>query len=211
MSVLVDKDILAAMERGAIVIAPFDRACLGTNSYDVHLAPTLRVYKRAPGVYKRAPGWIDGPGPDGGSVQWPDWPLDMRVQRETIDVPIPEDGIVLEPGELYLASTAEHTESHEHLPMLNGRSSTGRLGLSIHVTAGTGDVGFRGPWTMELTVVKRLRVYAGAAIGQLLWFTASGAPQVPYDRKPSAKYNDAGPLPQPCKLHEELARQSKEE
>lgn len=181
MSVLVDRDILEAIERGTIVITPFDLKCLGTNSYDVHLAPTLRVYRTSPVKV-----------------------LDTHEQAETEDIVIPSYGFVLQPGELYLASTVEHTESHEHVPMLNGRSSTGRLGLSIHVTAGTGDVGFRGPWTMELTVVKRLRVHAGDPIGQLLWLEASISPAVPYDKKPSAKYNDAGPLPQPSKLHEEI-------
>lgn len=197
MSALVDVDILGALASGAIVIDPFDRACLGTNSYDVHLAPTLRVYKRVPG-------WVDGPGPDGCSTQWPDEPLDVRVRRDTVDVTIPEGGLVLEPGELYLASTVEHTESRFHLPTLNGRSSLGRLGLSIHVTAGTGDVGFRGHWTMELFVVKRLRVYPNIPIGQLLWFATENQPLVPYGSKPSAKYSDAGALPQASKLHEEL-------
>ncbi len=194
MSVLVDRDIMRAIERGAIVIDPFDSKCLGTNSYDVHLAPTLRVYRcEAVRVPVLGGGFetIDAP------------PLDVRVQRSTVDIPIPEEGFVLEPGELYLASTVERTESLEHVPVLNGRSSVGRLGLSIHVTAGTGDVGFRGAWTMELFVVKRLRVYAGLAIGQLLWFEASAVPWVPYDRKRWAKYSRSGPLPQPSKLHEE--------
>jgi len=198
VSVLVDVDILEAMERGTIVVRPFDPKCLGTNSYDVHLAPTLRVYKS----YESVAQVLGRKGIDNEVI--PDEPLDTRVARETIDIVIPSEGYVLEPGELYLASTVEHTESHEHVPMLNGRSSTGRLGLSIHVTAGTGDVGFRGPWTMELTVVKRLRVHAGDPIGQLLWLEASVSPAVSYDRKPSAKYNDAGALPQPSRLHEEL-------
>lgn len=198
MSVLVDRDILLAMERGAITIAPFRRECLGTNSYDVHLAPMLRVYKRIPG-------WRDGIDGVNGYTQHPEEPLDTRTCRGTLDIEVPDGGYILEPGELYLASTVEWTESLEHVPMLNGRSSTGRLGLSIHVTAGTGDVGFRGPWTMELTVVKRLRVHAGDPIGQLLWLTAESTPAVSYGDKPSAKYNDAGPLPQASKLHEELA------
>lgn len=190
---------MAAMTSGAIVIRPFDRRCLGTNSYDVHLAPTLRVYKQE---HVR----VLLPGPEGKpSVESSvDTPLNVYESNSTVDVPIPEDGFVLQPGELYLASTIEHTESHEHVPMLNGRSSLGRLGLSIHVTAGTGDVGFRGHWTMELFVIKRLRIYAGLAVGQLLWLETSGAPMRPYGDKASAKYNDAGSLPQPSKLHEEL-------
>lgn len=198
MSVLVDRDILMAMDLGLIVVQPFDRACLGTNSYDVHLAPTLRVYKAG----RSRADMMDG-GVDVQTIVDGD-PLDVRVPRETIDYDIGPEGFVLEPGELYLASTVEHTESHEHVPMLNGRSSLGRLGLSIHVTAGTGDVGFRGRWTMELFVVKRLRVYAGIPVGQLLWFATTSVPLVSYGHKPSAKYNDAGPLPQPSKLHEEI-------
>lgn len=202
MSALVDKDILAAVGVGWIVINPFDRKCLGSNSYDVHLAPTLRVYARRSKVLERR---LANDGDDLGQVvRTIDEPLDVRVPRETVDVTIPEDGLVLEPGELYLASTVEYTESPRHLPVLNGRSSLGRLGLSIHVTAGTGDVGFRGRWTMELFVVKRLRVYPGIPVGQLLWFEVSGAPEVPYNRKPSAKYNNTDELPQASKLHEEL-------
>jgi len=196
VSVLVDRDILHAMDRGALVITPFDRACLGTNSYDVHLAPTLRVYKSA-GKEKV---WTEACGME----WWKEKPLDVRVPRETVDVPIPEDGLVLEPGELYLASTVEYTVSRDHLPMLNGRSSLGRLGLSIHVTAGTGDVGFYGHWTMELFVIKRLRVYPRIPVGQLLWFSTCGEPDVPYIAKPSAKYNNSTELPQASKLHEEL-------
>lgn len=202
MSVLVDEAILAALDRGAIVIRPFDRRCLGSNSYDVHLAPTLRVYKST----RRSLPTLDG-----GLYEVPEQPLDVRVSRETTDVPIPENGVVLQPGELYLASTVERTESHEHVPMLNGRSSLGRYGLSIHVTAGTGDVGFRGHWTMELFVIKPLRVYAGLAVGQLLWLETSGAPLRLYGGKASAKYNDAGPLPQPSKLHEELGAPREED
>ncbi len=186
MSILVDNDILIAMERGEIVIDPFDRGCLGTNSYDVHLRAELRVYTDH------------------------ETPLDVDKPRRTRDVPIPNGGLILEPGELYLASTVEHTESHAHVPVLNGRSSIGRLGLSIHVTAGTGDVGFCGMWTMELFVIKRLRIRAGIPIAQLLWFTASSAPAVPYYRKPSAKYRGAGPLPQPSLLHQELSRESED-
>jgi dCTP deaminase len=198
VSVLVDRDILAAMGRGAIVVDPFDRSCLGTNSYDVHLASVLRVYDRGGAtvdVTGSCPITLDLLGP-----------LDAAEPRPTIDVRIPDDGIVLYPGTLYLASTVERTESHEHLPVLNGRSSVGRLGLSIHVTAGTGDVGFCGNWTMELFVVQPLRVYAGMPVGQLLWFEASSPPLVPYGDKASAKYAGSGAMPEPSALHLDLAR-----
>lgn len=197
MSVLVDKDILGAIQRGAIVVSPFDPSCLGTNSYDVHLAPTLRTYVKEYDTNCFT-----------GSLALGSLPLDARVERATVDIPIPQGGIVLWPGTLYLAGTVERTESHEHVPMLNGRSSLGRLGLSIHVTAGTGDVGFCGHWTMEMFVIEPLRVHAGMAVGQLLWMTASGVPVTPYGSKASAKYSEAGSLPQASKLHEELRNPS---
>lgn len=196
MTALVDSDILLAMRSGQIVVTPFDRACLGTNSYDVHLAPMLRVYQRPVEKTHR-----------GGSIYTEsDIPLESRSPNATYDLYIGNsDGWILEPGELYLASTVEYTESNAHLPMLNGRSSIGRLGLSIHVTAGTGDVGFRGHWTMELHVIRRLRVHAGMPIGQLLWLAVSGEPETPYGRKPSAKYAESGPEPGASRLHVDLA------
>lgn len=175
MSILVDNAILKAMADGEIKIEPFDETALGTNSYDVHLARTLRIY---------AP-------PHKGHMV-----LDCRQKKPpTVDIVIPDEGFVLEPGELYLASTTEYTESHKHVPVLNGKSSLGRLGLSIHVTAGFGDVGFCNHWTMELFVVRRLRIYPGMPIGQLYWYTASGTPDVPYDQKRSAKYTERSQLP----------------
>lgn len=200
MSVLVDSEIRRAYTRGSIVIDPFDPKCLGTNSYDVHLAKTLKVYAPREEVY--------GPGPGRGQ-RGP--VLDCRRENLTIDYQIPEEGFVLHPGKLYLASTVEYTESHEHLPLLNGKSSIGRLGLSIHVTAGTGDIGFRGHWTMELFVIESLRVYAGMAIGQLLWLTSNEQPDVPYSLKQSAKYNNRDPLPQASKMHEERTSAQSEE
>lgn len=198
MSVLVDHHIREAIATGEIVVDPFYPACLGTNSYDVHLAPVLRTYVRG----------RDVPMDLLGDPHWGHrLPIDMAAETPTEDVRIPDDGLVLEPGRLYLASTVEYTESHAHVPILNGRSSVGRLGLSIHVTAGTGDVGFCGHWTMELFVVEPLRVYPEVAIGQLLWMTTSGVPDFTYRKKTTAKYNQVdSDLPQPSRLHVELAK-----
>ena len=180
--IFVDRDILEQLETGQIVIQPFDREALGTNSYDVHLAPLLRVY-------------------DVKSVAGVSCYLDVRQQPETKDIVVPDGGVVLYPGELYLASTIEYTESHAHVPILNGKSSLGRLGLSIHVTAGTGDVGFCNHWTLEMTVIKPLKVYAGMPIGQILWFAASSRPLVPYGLKRDAKYAVADSAPGASRMY----------
>lgn len=179
---LVDRDILKALEEGDIKIEPFDRKALGTNSYDVHLAPVLKVYKRT-------------------DAQGQAKCLDVRHKTETEEIVIPEEGYVLMPGVLYLASTVEYTETLKHIPMLNGKSSIGRLGLSIHVTAGTGDVGFCNHWTMELFVIEPLRVYPNIPIGQLLYHHASSRPLVPYGKKNNAKYIVREAAPQASLMH----------
>lgn len=161
--ILSDRDILKFIKSGDIEITPFDRTCLGTNSYDVRLASTLLVYV--------------------------DPRLDCKVEPRTREIHIQEEGWTLYPGELYLAATVEYTATRKHIPFLEGKSSLGRLGLSIHVTAGKGDVGFCGTWTAELTVVRPLRIYAGMPIGQLIYHEVSSLPEVDYASKSSQKYS----------------------
>lgn len=179
VSILSDSAVLVAMDQKRIVIDPFDRARLGSNSYDVALGPRLLVYETEEPILR----------PDG-RVFFPGAPtiLDVRKQNPTMTVDIPESGIVLHPGQLYLGSTIERTESHDFVPVLCGKSSLGRLGLSVHVTAGFGDVGFCGAWTLELMVVRPLRIYAGMPVAQIAWHTVEGLVLRPYGFKPGAKY-----------------------
>lgn len=183
--ILSDRDILKFIESGDIKITNFDRTYLGTNSYDVHLAPTLLVYEmvswwvRLWWLIKRLfSRTLKDPGA-----------LDCKVEPKTLEIQIPEQGLVLYPGTLYLAATTEYTATRKHIPFLEGKSSLGRLGLSIHVTAGKGDVNFMGFWTAEMTVVHPLRVYAGMPIGQLIYHEVSSLPEVDYASKSSQKYS----------------------
>ncbi len=158
-----DKKILESIAQKQIVIEPYDRNCLGTNSYDVHLGKYLATYK--------------------------DTVLDAKKHNTIEHFEIPEEGIVLKPGILYLGATAEYTETHNAVPFLEGKSSTGRLGIDIHATAGKGDVGFCNHWTLEISVAMPVRVYAGMPIGQLIYFQVEGAIENLYNKKPNAKYN----------------------
>ncbi len=172
--ILVDRHILTAIDDGTIQISPFYRHKLGTNSYDVHLSPHLRRLTEKQ--------------------------LDMRYEAHYEDIYIPDDGYILQPNELYLGATIERTESHIHVPILEGKSSVARLGLDVHVCAGFGDVGFCGYWTLELRTVKPLRVYGGAPIAQIVWHTTSGEPLTSYSAKKTANYAGQGAEPQPSKL-----------
>jgi dCTP deaminase len=131
-----------------IVIDPFDESLLNPNSYNLRLHDELLVYEEAVLDMRRA----------------------NRYRRQTI----PSDGLVLQPNQLYLGRTVEMTETHNLVPMLEGRSSVGRLGLFVHVTAGFGDVGFRGYWTLEMFAVQPVRIYAGLAICQIFYHTTVG-------------------------------------
>ncbi|OAV42706.1 dCTP deaminase [Lewinella sp. 4G2] len=158
-----DKKILAAIEKGEIVIEPFDRGNLGTNSYDVHLSKHLARYENHI--------------------------LDARKHNPIVHEEIPEEGFLLHPNTLYLGSTLEYTETHSSVPFLEGKSSVGRLGIDIHATAGKGDVGFCNHWTLEISCTHPVRVYAGMPIGQLIYFGVEGDIENYYNKKANAKYN----------------------
>lgn len=161
--ILSDTRILEEIEKKTIKIEPYNREYLGSNSYDVHLGKYLATYS--------------------------DKVLDAKKHNEIIHFEIPEEGFILHPGELYLGVTEEYTETHSHVPFLEGKSSTGRLGIDIHATAGKGDVGFCGNWTLEISCKIPVRVYTGMPIGQLIYFPVDGEVAVKYNLKKDAKYS----------------------
>jgi dCTP deaminase len=164
-----DKKILESIASKDIVIEPFRADCMGTNSYDVHLGKWLATYD--------------------------DKTLDAKKHNTITHFEIPTDGFVLKPGKLYLGVTEEYTETHNAVPFLEGKSSTGRLGIDIHATAGKGDVGFCNHWTLEISVAMPVRIYAGMPIGQLIYFQVEGEIETFYNRKPNAKYNQRSDKP----------------
>ena len=161
--ILSDHRILEEIEKETIKIQPYNRQYLGSNSYDVHLGKHLATYK--------------------------DKELDAKKHNEIDHFEIPDEGFVLNPGQLYLGVTEEYTETHVHDPFLEGKSSTGRLGIDIHATAGKGDVGFCGNWTLEISCKIPVRIYKGMPIGQLIYFPVDGEVDVKYNTKKDAKYS----------------------
>ena len=167
--ILSDSRILQEIEKGTILIRPYRPECLGSNSYDVHLGKTLATYVDAE--------------------------LDAKKHNTIEYFEIPDEGYVLLPHVFYLGVTEEYTETHAHVPFLEGKSSTGRLGIDIHATAGKGDVGFCNTWTLEISVSQPVIVYAGMPIGQLIYFKVNGDIENYYNRKTNAKYNKRTDLP----------------
>lgn len=160
----------------SIFITPFDESKLNSNSYNLTLSRKLKIYR--------------------------DDILDVGKEYKSCDmteVEIPEDGLVLQPHKLYLGSTVERTHTPKYIPIIEGRSSTARLGLFIHITAGLGEAGFDGHWTLELSCVQPLRIYPNISICQIYYHRIYGRA----DQCKSRKYQNSVEA-QPSKLYKEI-------
>lgn len=154
MGKLTGLEIYKQVKEGRIVIDPFDENRLNPNSYNVQLAPTLKVYN------PNSRRWHNG-------QMEKCVILDAKKENETYTVDIPETGVCLQPGTLYLGRTVERTQTNHYVPIIDGRSSNGRLGIVIHATAGFGDIGFDGTWTLEIFVIHPTIIYPYMEIGQV--------------------------------------------
>ena len=141
-------EIQKQIQLGNITIDPFDSKQLNPNSYNLKLSNKIVTYDSTV--------------------------LDMRKEEHYTEELIPETGYLLVPGKLYLGRTVERTATTKYVPMIEGRSSVGRLGVFVHVTAGFGDVGFEGYWTLELSVVQPIIIYPFVEICQIYYHTLEG-------------------------------------
>lgn len=149
-----------------IFIEPFNPAQLNPNSYNLRLHNELLVYENNL--------------------------LDMKKENKAKLITIPDEGLILEPNRLYLGRTKEYTRTENLVPMLEGRSSIGRLGLFIHVTAGFGDVGFAGYWTLEIYCIQPIKIYPDVEICQIYYHSIEGD----FEKYSSGKYqNNTGIQP----------------
>ena len=172
--ILSGKEIKKQMNQ-TIFIEPFDEKQLNPNSYNLKLHNELLVYSKNQ--------------------------LDMKLPNATDKIIIPESGLLLEPNKLYLGRTKEFTRTERHVPMLEGRSSLGRLGMFIHITAGFGDVGFAGFWTLEIFVIQPLIIYPDVEICQIYFHSIEGE----YDKYNSGKYQNNKGI-QPSLLYQDFAK-----
>ena len=173
--ILSGKEIKKQVKEGSIAIDPFTDEQINPNSYNLRLHPDLLIYDNDI--------------------------LDMREKNSASPLVIPEDGLLLEPHTLYVGRTVERTSTDKYVPMLEGRSSVGRLGLFIHITAGFGDIGFDGFWTLEIFCVQPIRIYSGLEICQIFYHTIDGD----YDLYRSKKYQSNKGV-QPSMLYKDFEK-----
>ncbi len=172
--ILSGKEIQNRLDRD-IFIEPFNPVQLNPNSYNLKLHNELLVYE--------------------------DMCLDMKKENKAKNLVIPDEGLVLEPHRLYLGRTKEYTRTENYVPMLEGRSSIGRLGLFIHVTAGFGDVGFSGYWTLEIYCIQPIKVYPDVEICQIYYHSIEGE----YEKYTSGKYQNNTGI-QPSLLYRDFSK-----
>lgn len=130
--------------------------------------------------------------------------LDFKKPDTVFECEIPPEGLYLYPELGYLGSTKEYTETRGHVPFIDGKSSVGRKFVKVHDTAGVGDDGFKGYWTLEMTTKYRTKVYEGMKIAQLIYYKTKGTVLRPYDQKPDAKYADQGEKPVASRAHKNV-------
>ena len=158
------EEIIKNVEDGKIVIRPFDKSNVNPNSYNLTLGDELIVYT--------------------------DDVLDVKKKNNTKTIKIPDEGFILAPNTFYLAKTNEYTESEYFVPEISGRSSVGRIGLTVHLSSGFGDVGYKGAWTLQISSVVPTKIYKGMEIGQIYYFPLVGGNKIKY----SGLYNNDGHL-----------------
>ena len=170
--ILTGSEILKAIERKEIVINPFDKNKLHANSYDLSITDELEVYINQN--------------------------LDIKQKNPTKKIKIPKKGLLLEKGEFYLAQTLEYTETNYYVPIIKGRSSSGRNGIDVAMNSGFGDIGFKGYWTIPLQINKNIIIYPYSTLLQIYYSTVYGAITQTYNGKyqnntglvPSKMYED---------------------
>jgi dCTP deaminase len=140
--------IHTAVMNGDIVIEPYNSDQLGSNSYDFKLGNRCKIYR--------------------------DYILDSAHENPTIDITMDKDGMMLSPDRVYLFNTYEKMGSTKYVPIIRGRSSVGRLGIFIDITADLIDIGSVNQWTLQIRAVTPVRIYPEMLIGQVTFWVVTG-------------------------------------
>ncbi len=146
--ILTGEQIKKSVALGEIVIDPYKENQIGPNSYDFRLGNRCLNYKNDV--------------------------LDSASDNEVIEIKIPDDGLLLNPKKIYLINTLETMGSNHYVPIIRGRSSIGRLGIFIDITADLIDLGSINKWTLQLHCVMPVKIYTGMLIGQVTFWETKG-------------------------------------
>jgi dCTP deaminase len=172
---LADHQIQARIGQGDLKISPYDPERVQPASVDLLLDGFVRT--------------LAGP-------KWAEIDVADVPARHTKLDEIGEDGWLLEPGDFLLACTVERVTLPWNLAArVEGKSSLGRLGLAIHVTAGFIDPGFSGQITLEIANLsgKPIRIRRLMPIAQLCLIPMAAVPRRPYGEAGNRYQDQYGP------------------
>ena len=144
--ILTGKELQKEVEKGRIIIDPFNIEDVETNSYDFHIDNTLYTYKKDI--------------------------LDPTEENPLEEIKIPASGLILSPKKIYIGKTKEVIGSDYFVPIIKGRSSTGRLGIFVNITADLIDLGSIQRPTLTIHVVTPVKIYPNTKIGQVTFWVA---------------------------------------
>lgn len=190
---LTDKEIIKEIETGNIVINPFVREQLNTNSYDFTLSDEVTIFSQ-----DALMGWDIGCIPSDKLKEFYKIPnhkskvfFDFVNRSKTPTFTFKFDGFLqLKPDHLYLMSSAEKMGTKDKFfPLIGNRSSNMRVGLKICSDAGYGDTGFNNYWTLEVEPKYNTIVQVGQKIGQIYFTRNSDEVLELYNKKSKSHYN----------------------
>lgn len=173
---LTGEEIIKEVENGNITITPFKKEYVNPNSYNMTLSDELLVYT--------------------------DDVLDCAKNNNTKIIKIPKEGLILAPGTLYIAKTNEITKTDKYASQISGRSSIGRVGLTIHTCAAMGNIGYEGSWSLDITCVRPTRIFAGMQLCQIYFWPIEGK----INKKYSGKYQKKQDIT-PSKSYEDFKKE----
>ena len=186
---LSDSTILNEISNGNIVLEPFDIKYLNPNSVDLTLNPKFKIVSKdrlltasqREDIYAQLNNYNKqqrmemNPNMNDDEVHIemdkyniPRWFVDCKSENNFIEQIMPEDGMILKPNELYLYSCNEKIGCKKNIrATVMGKSSLGRLGLFVHVTAGFIDTGFVGSLVLEMVATLPIKIYPNQKICQV--------------------------------------------
>lgn len=176
----ITKEVLA----GRITIEPWDQGQINPVSYDLRLGDTVAVYSNVgtrngsytAGVRVLSDRAKERVSANGGADLVPmEYILDSKDAQRVVEFKMDKNrGWLLKPGIGYLMHTVERVTTGHYVPVLDGKSSIGRLFIAVHVTAGYGDTGFDGQYTLEVVATQPVIVYPGMRFCQMRFHTVRG-------------------------------------
>lgn len=190
--VLSDRDIKSRIREKAsfleptpLVVNPLDESRIQPASIDLTLDDEFKGLQINRQAYEPEP-----------TLFTIDMGIDLACVKETAShLPLwKQDSFTIQPDQFILGSTAEYVEIPDDLcARVEGKSSLGRLGLLIHLTAGYIDPGFRGKITLEIVNLgeRPIILRAGLPICQLSLIKLSSPAECPYGHESrNSKYQD---------------------